>query len=49
MTVDEALKAMTFKTDKVATIEEMNESIAKAFENWNDNSQYEECDDKHEN
>ena len=38
MTVDEALKAMTFKTDKVATIEDMNDSIANAFKNWDDNS-----------
>ena len=29
---------MTFKTDKVATIEDMNESIANAFKNWDDNS-----------
>lgn len=37
MTVDEVLKAITIKTDKVATIEDMNEGIAKAFKNWDDN------------
>ena len=34
LTVDEAFDAITIKTDKHATVEEMNESIAKAFENW---------------
>ena len=34
LTVDEAFNAITIKTDKHATVEEMNESIAKAFENW---------------
>lgn len=37
MSIDEILKTMTIKTDKVATIEEMNESIVKAFKNWDDN------------
>lgn len=49
VTVDEALKAITIKTDKVATIEDMNESIANAFKNWDDNSEDEECDDNNEN
>lgn len=34
LTVDEMLQKMTFQTDKHATVEEMNESIAKAYENW---------------
>ncbi|MFW2178055.1 MULTISPECIES: hypothetical protein [unclassified Moraxella] len=34
LTVDELLNAITIKTDKVATIEDMNDSIAKAFKNW---------------
>lgn len=34
LTVDEMLQKMTFQTDKHATIEEMNESIAKAYEHW---------------
>lgn len=34
LSVDELLTKMTIKTDKVATIDDMNESIAKADENW---------------
>lgn len=34
LSVDELLNKITIKTDKVATIDEMNESIAKAYENW---------------
>lgn len=34
LTVDEAFNAITIKTDKHATVEQMNESIAHAFENW---------------
>lgn len=33
LSLNELLQKMTIKTNKVATVEEMNESIAKAYEN----------------